>query len=263
MSFDFNLLLALYFQLVAMTVVLYSTWHYNREINGLRDWLFGYIAAFANMTQFMWNPLQSELSLVLSNQITLMATGYFALRGCCRHMDTHFRFDLVGLALAIVVLAVSSYYTIVVDSLPVRFLLSNVASGLFCITGGLIMLRDPFGAYPLRHMFGLTLLAHGLFNALRSGLFAPGVVDFLQRIPLSPTNLILYEQIAMTSLLALGVVLVTNEFISRKLRTYAEHDALTNLYNRRVFLELLEKSRSLAARTGTTLSLLVLDIDHQ
>lgn len=262
MAFDSNLLLALYFLLLAMTVVMYTTWRYNKDIRGLRDWLVGYLAALANLTQFLWNPLHSELALVLCNQTTLMATGYFAMRGCCRHMNLRCRLDLFAIALMAADLCIATYFTVVLDKLGVRFFVSSFVSGLFCVIGGVMLSREGYHSFPLRHLFGWTLTAHGLFNALRALLFAKDIEPTLQSLSISPTNLILYEQIVVTPLLALGAVLLTNEVISSKLRSHADHDALTSLYNRRKFLELLTTCKGLAARSGMPMSLLVLDLDH-
>lgn len=262
MAFDSNLLLALHLLLVAMTAVMFTNWHFNRDIRGLKEWLFGFLAAIANVSLFLWNQRQIEIGWVLGNQVTLLATGYFALKGSCRHMDVRFPVDLVVVPLMLSVLGAAAYFTLVVDEIALRFLTSSVVSGGLCVAAGLILARGGFREYPLRNLFGWTLVVHGIFNAVRSGLFVPQLQSLLLSIPLLPTNLILYEQIVLTSLLALGTVLLTNEVISRRLRTQAERDALTGLYNRRKFLELLAAAKSLAARSGMPLSLLVVDIDH-
>jgi len=245
-----------------MTIVLYVAWHFNREVKGLREWFIGYLSAFINITFFICNAVHSEYIFMLVNQITLMGTGFFALKGCCRHIDIKFRIELIAIPMIVIVLSISSYFTIVENNLPVRFFLSSLVSGLFLMAGGLYLRRGSFNAFPFRHLFGLTLIAHGLFNALRSGLFSKGALAILDAISITPTNLILYEQLMITSLLPLGVVLLTNEIISLELRQYAEHDSLTDLYNRRIFLEFLHKNKSLATRLKTPLSLLVLDIDN-
>jgi diguanylate cyclase (GGDEF)-like protein len=245
-----------------MTIVLFVAWHFNRGIKGLREWFIAYLSAFINITFFICNAVHSEFIFMLVNQTTLMGTGFFALKGCCRHMEIKCRIELIAIPIIVMVLGISSYFTIIQNNLPIRFFLSSLVSGLFFIAGAMYLLRDNFSASPFRYLFGLMLFAHGVFNTLRSGLFSNEFKAALEVISIVPTDLILYEQLVITSLLPLGVVLLTNEIISLKLRNYAEHDSLTNLYNRRIFLEFLHKNKSMPTRMKTPLSLLVLDIDN-
>lgn len=262
MQFNSNLMLALYLLVIAMTIVLYVAWYFNPEIKGLREWFFGYLSALINMTLFITHAASSEVVFMLISQATLMATGYFALRGCCRHMAIKCRIELIAIPIIIIVLGVSTYFTVVENKLPVRFFLSSLVSGMFFMTGAVLLLREDFNAFPSRHLLGITLFAHGLFNALRPALFTSEIHTILEKFSVAPTDLMIYELLIMTSLLPLGVVMLANEVISLQLRRHAEHDSLTNLYNRRIFLELLHKHKSLATRTKTPFSLLVLDIDN-
>lgn len=262
MSFNSNLLLALYFLVISMTIVLFVAWHFNRGIKGLREWFIAYLSALINITFFICNAVHSELIFMYVNQITLMGTGFFALKGCCRHMEIKCRIEFIAIPIVIVVLGISTYFTVIESNLSIRFFLSSLVSGLFFVAGAMYLLRGRFNRFPFRHLLGWTLFAHGLFNAVRSGLFSKEVKVILDVISIIPTDLILYEQLMITSLLPLGVVLLTNEVISLKLRKYAEHDPLTDLYNRRIFLDFLHKAKSLAIRTKTPLSLLVVDIDY-
>lgn len=191
-----------------------------------------------------------------------MGTGFFALKGCCRHMDIKCRIEYIAIPIIIIVLGISSYFTIIENNLSIRFFLSSLVSGLFFIAGAIYLLRGSFNRSPFRHLFGFTLFAHGLFNVLRSGLFSKKVGEILDVVSIIPTDFIIYEQLMITSLLPLGVVLLTNEIISLELRKHAEHDSLTNLYNRRIFLNFLNKAKSLAIRTRTPFFLLVVDIDY-
>lgn len=161
-----------------------------------------------------------------------------------------------------IALGVSTYFTVVENNLAIRFFIASFVSGFFCITGSIYLLREGFKPLHFQFLFGITLFIHGVFNAVRSALFTHRAEAWIKSISIAPTDVILCEQILVTSLLALGVLMMTNEFISKELRSHAEHDSLTNLFNRRFFLKLLHQSKSLAIRTNNPLSLLVLDIDH-
>ena len=262
MSFDQSLLLALYFLIIAMMLVLLAAWRLNQEVKGLREWFLGYLSAFINMTIFVMCPSMPAFAFMLINQTTLMATGFFAFKGCCQHANIQSRLEKIAIPIIAVSLLISAYFTAVENNLALRFLIGSLVSGLFCISGALYLLRTSFEQRRFQYLFGITLLAHGVFNSLRSILFMDSVKQFLQANAINPTDAILIEQILITSLLALGVLMMTNELISKELRSHAEQDSLTNMFNRRFFLKLLEKSKSLAVRTQKPLSLLVLDIDH-
>lgn len=146
--------------------------------------------------------------------------------------------------------------------MAIRFLLASLVSGILCISGATLLLRKGFKPLPFQFLFGATLFAHGLFNTLRPALFTQQATSFIQSLSIDPTDLILHEQILITSLLALGALMMSNELTSKELRSHAEQDSLTHLFNRRFFLKLFHKSKSLASRTKNPLSLLVLDLDH-
>jgi diguanylate cyclase (GGDEF)-like protein len=262
MPFNFKLLLALYFLVISMTIILFVAWHFNRDIRGLREWFIAYLSAFININFYIFNTVHSELVFMYANQITLMGTGYFALKGCCEHMGIKCSIEYIAVPMIIIVLGISYYFTSIENNLAIRFFISSLVSGLFFIVGALYLLRGSFKESPFRHLLGLTLFAHGLFNVLRSVLFSKKLEAILNTSLITPTDLIIYEQIMITSLLPLGIVLLTNEIISLELRKHAEHDSLTNLYNRRIFLDFLNKAKSLAIRSRTPLSLLVVDIDY-
>lgn len=262
MSFNQNLLLALYLLIIAMAIVLLVAWQFNKEIKGLREWFFGYLSALINMTIFITHPPISDLGFMLINQSTLMATGFFAFKGCCQHVDVKSGLEKFAIPIILVALSISIYFTMVENNLALRFFIGSLISGIFCMAGALYLIRHSFKQLHFHFLFSLTLFAHGLFNAVRSGLFITPVKDYIQSMSIDPTDIILYEQVLITPLLALGVLMITNELISRELRSHAELDSLTNMFNRRFFLKLLEKSKSLATRTKNPLALLVLDIDH-
>jgi diguanylate cyclase (GGDEF)-like protein len=55
---------------------------------------------------------------------------------------------------------------------------------------------------------------------------------------------------------------IEKSHLFEKIQQLSQHDGLTGLYNHRMFLERLEQEISKSYRTGRTLSLMMLDIDH-
>lgn len=60
----------------------------------------------------------------------------------------------------------------------------------------------------------------------------------------------------------MGYVLIKKEHFSWEMKTYAETDPLTNLYNRRAFLLLSQQLIQSAIRKQESIALLIIDIDH-
>ena len=55
---------------------------------------------------------------------------------------------------------------------------------------------------------------------------------------------------------------IEKSLLFEKIQQLSQNDGLTGLYNHRMFVEKLEQEISRMRRTGKTLSLLMLDIDH-
>ncbi|MBU1816548.1 MAG: GGDEF domain-containing protein, partial [Gammaproteobacteria bacterium] len=76
------------------------------------------------------------------------------------------------------------------------------------------------------------------------------------------SQFVVLEAILAVVLLGFGALILANEFITSELRHLAEVDPLTNVFNRRAFLTLLDKAISSAERTQTAVPVLVMDLDH-
>jgi len=57
-------------------------------------------------------------------------------------------------------------------------------------------------------------------------------------------------------------VLMKNVKLSRKLKDMARNDALTNIYNRRYFMEIAEIQAAKSERTGNDSFIIIFDLDH-
>ena len=91
---------------------------------------------------------------------------------------------------------------------------------------------------------------HGAFLLLRPALFglisaAEAVSDMAQRI----SQYVALESTVALVMIAFGTLLLTNEHVTTELRHLAEMDSLTNVFNRRAYLTLLDKAISNAQRT--------------
>lgn len=262
MSFNSSLLLALLLILSTLTTILYVAWYFNRNVPGLRGWFFAFLIGLVNLAIFFSQPPLPKIIMVLINQASLMGVGFLALNACYQHTGEQFRFSKIALIVIALALVPISYLTVVEPNQPLRYFIGSVISGILFIIAGIRFIRDRFKNSPIQFLFGLSLIFHGLFNCLRVGLFQPPIAQSLGSLTLTPTDFILYEQLFISTLFALGIVMIVNESISKQLRIQADYDYLTNLFNRRVFLDLLKKNKSLSLRTKIPSSLMMIDIDH-
>ena len=76
------------------------------------------------------------------------------------------------------------------------------------------------------------------------------------------SQFVVLESTIAVVVIGFGTLMLTNEFITTALRRLAETDPLTQVFNRRSFLTLLDKAMSSAQRTGAPLPVLVLDLKN-
>lgn len=262
MSYNTSLLLALLLSLSTLTTILFVALYFNSKIPGLRDWSLAFLVGTISLAFFFFQPPIPKLALVLINHAALMGVGLLALKACYLHTGERLRHATLILMIILGALTAIAYLTTVTPNQPLRYFLGSLISGLLFIAAGRRFTKYGFKSLPVQYLFGLSLIFHGLFNCLRTGLFQPLVAENLESMALTPTDVILYEQLIMSTLFALGIIMVINEAISKELRIQADYDPLTNLFNRRVFLDLLRKNKSLSIRTKIPASLLMIDIDH-
>jgi diguanylate cyclase (GGDEF)-like protein len=249
-----------------VTGVLSAVWLFNRRIPGLRLWAQALFCA----TVFCINLLLRDhvplpLSVVLA-QSSIALTAYLCLLGAREYMGkAPLGHGVAALALALL-LATALFFTLVKPNVQVRIVLTGLVPGVIFIAAAHTLARGGFRKVPARYLFAATVGVHGAFLLLRPLLFklaAPaegaqpeaGIVAALSQF-------VVLESTLAVVLVAFGALMLTNEFITNELRHLAEVDPLTNVFNRRAFLTLLDKAISNAQRTQTTVPVLVMDLDH-
>lgn len=100
---------------------------------------------------------------------------------------------------------------------------------------------------------------HGAWVLVRPVVFRlASQSSLLEQLP----QWVLLEATVALLLMAFGVLMLANEFVTSGLRHLADADPLTGVFNRRAFLTLLDKGLSRAQRTQAPLAVLVVDLDH-
>lgn len=258
-----TLLIVLLMIVGLMATLAFTAWRLNPNIRGIREWFFGFVAALINLLVFIFKPPITQVLDLLIAQSCLALTGIMACKGVYEFVGKRgfpFRASIITLLL---VIASSTYFLLIVPDLMIRFMIGSSASGVFLVIASVVMFRHGGKTFPARTLFACALQFHGLFITLRPLLVRVPSKDLLfVDFAFSASQLILTEQIIMTVLFGLGIIMLVNERISHELKVRADRDSLTNLYNRGAFIGHLSKAISLSFRSRAPLSLLILDLDH-
>ena len=155
------------------------------------------------------------------------------------------------------------YFTVGHPHPVARFVLSGLVGGVYFLLTAVTLARGGFNKVPARYIFAAMVGFHGAFLLLRPALFglisaAEAGSDMAQRI----SQYVALESTVALVMIAFGTLLLTNEHVTTELRHLAEMDSLTNVFNRRAYLTLLDKAISNAQRTRQGLPVLALDLDH-
>jgi len=204
-----------------------------------------------------------EVVAVILSQASLALGAYMQLLGVRAYMGRP-RISHAWATLCIAcLLSACAYFTVIQPQFGVRFILiSLVVGGVFLLAARTVA-QGPFKQVPARYLYALIAAAHGLFLLARPWLLDPDAISMVGA-SLVPhiSSVIFLESIIASLLLAFGILILANEFMTLELRHLAEVDPLTNVFNRRAFLTLLDKSISSAQRNDHLLSVLMIDLDH-
>lgn len=248
---------------VIMTAFIFVTWHFNSSFKGMREWFLAFACASSNLTLFIFKPEINPIGLNLALQTLLISTGLFALSGCLIYINRKISISKAYFFIIIPTLIISTYFANLQSNHPLGFLITSFVTGCFFIVGGLNLRRDGFKSHPIRYALSAAIFMHGVFMVCRPVLFMPAVELILKQfISISGFELILFQQIIFTPILALSIILLVNEDNSHQLRIQAEYDSLTCLRNRGSFFAQLRKAASLSSRLKTPLTILTVDLDH-
>lgn len=249
-----------------VTTVVYAVWSFNRNIPGLRLWMVSFLLGSVFSVSLLVRDWFPEVVAVVISQGSVSLAAYLCLMASRMYMGrrpfSHW-YAVVGIGALMVA---SVYFTVVQPHLGMRFVFVGLGAGICFLLTARTMADGGVRRVPARYLFALVAGLHGLFLLLRPALFklapvAPGGLPDAGLVALV-SQFVLLEAIVAVVLLGFGALMLANEFITSELRHLAEMDPLTNVFNRRAFLTLLDKAISAAQRTGTAVPVLVMDLDH-
>nr|WP_321353403.1 GGDEF domain-containing protein [uncultured Methanoregula sp.] len=249
-----------------VTSVLYAVWYFNKNIPGLRLWMLSFLSASVFCASLLVRDYVPEWVSVMLTQSTIAAAAYLCFLGSRAYLGQAHPPHGVAVAAIVAVMALAVYFTVVHPHMGIRFALAGFVAGMYFLLTAHTLARGGFHNVPVRYLFAMVSGLHGIFLLVRPLLFrlvAPGTVEDADAgmVALLSQFVVLEATLSLV-LMAFGALMLTNEHITRELRHLAEVDPLTNVFNRRAFLTLLEKAISNAQRTQSGLPVLVIDLDH-
>ena len=261
-----TLLFAVLILVSVMALAVFFAWVSNKEARGVREWFFGFVLSLINIALFLAKPPLPTALAASMMQALFIGTGFLSLLGTYRFLQ-HLQipwFRLGGTAL--VGLSAVVFFALREPNPVLSFGAGSIITGcLFMWAAALFLRKDSRGAgnHPARKFAGTVSLLHGAFLCARVLLYKDSAISLmLAQVGWNPAQLIMVEQLIMTPLIGLSVLLLINETQFTQLKVLAEEDALTGTFNRRAFMLALERACGLAQMTERPLSILVMDVDH-
>ncbi|SHG12424.1 diguanylate cyclase (GGDEF) domain-containing protein [Microbulbifer donghaiensis] len=211
-----------------------------------------YFGALNGVTfQFVWpeNPWLANVSLVFMLGLTLISGVQFAREICAGRQLAPRTDKLARLLLYILIplTAISPFasYRLMVTTFTVFTL---VASVLLLVMGAISLLRGSISA----RYFMMGWIA----------LLASVIVYVFKTFGWLPHNAFTHNAFQVAALIEMMLLSLALGARVNEIRKRGYIDELSHLHNRRYFEEQLPREFSFAARSSTSLSLLMLDLDH-
>jgi diguanylate cyclase (GGDEF)-like protein len=227
--------------------------------DGMGKWT---IALVIDATMFVlygvrgWWP--DEVSIVMPN--TLYALS-LALKTAALLEYFGKRLHVIWMALPPVLIAITYY--VLLENLAMRLLVSGAVFGTAMIFIAILVHRIAPMYKPARWMVMAGFLAGGftfLVRALIVSIDPSQLKGFLVATPFQIVSLMVAFLAVMFN--SIGFILLHLERAEESAQRLAVIDPLTDVFNRRTFLELADKEIARAQRTQSPLGFIMIDIDH-
>ncbi|WP_231716706.1 GGDEF domain-containing protein [Burkholderia ubonensis] len=233
-------------------------------IPGVLEWFAANVGmVIALPLILMRGRIPDTLSVVIANLLmALSAVTYYA--GCARFLGRPARWpaltvSLVPLGIALV------YWRYVVDSIPIRVLVTALFSSAVCVAVALLVLRHrPSGrsAYPywvtavIAFLFALCQVARGIYFMTLNGVSSPLMFATTGSV------ILLVAGAAIMPTLSMSAMMMVHDVLLADAREAANRDFLTGALSRKGFEAVARALLVKAGRQGLPISLLIVDLDH-
>lgn len=258
----FNIFLIAALFCVVMLLVLSSL--LRSGLPGVREWAAANALALA---AFILYAFGKELPPLIGYEV---ADGVYAaasaamLVGFRRFFSRAISFPAIGAGIACATLAIALFHY-GFDSFALRTVTVSIFQSAVAAAIGLTVRRNGNATrsrYPYLFTQAMTL-AIALGHGARAVIYAAKSDQLTSLLQPSAWNLFFVSVGTMAwPVLTLGAVMMVHDTMMAKAEHAANRDFLTGAWSRRAFFEFAELELTRARRTGRTLSLLLLDVDH-
>lgn len=242
--------------------LLLFAWYQNREIRALGWWSVGHLVMCAGCSLLgLRGFIPDVLSIDIANALILVASGIGW--GGARQFDDR-SVPISGVLAGAILWLLASQLPVLNDSINARIMLSSVIIAVYTIGTGCEVWRGR-NIEPLMSRWPLaaTMFVHGTVYALRIWLvfafpLAPGA-SFFSAAWFSIIGLESLLYLIVSSFMILAMAKERSELVHK---TNAMLDPLTNIPNRRAFLDAAMRRMRQRARNPEPVTAILFDLDH-
>lgn len=242
--------------------VLLLTWWINRSMAALGYWALAFYLYTGGIAEIALRSLK-ELEIWNILGVLLLGSAHLCVLFGTRTLTRKsIPWTLAGLLLAVMV-ATWLYFYLVQPSFRLRYASYSLISALIAGIGSIELFRVERD----RWLSALTLLGaiYGLMavtNLVRGTLGGFGLIsESIQHVGVMQTQQFLQANILLVTI-GICMVVVSTERLQSELRRSAIYDRLTGIFNRGAFVDLAEGEFARWLRSGTSFSVLLMDLDH-
>lgn len=264
MILDTRTLVIVAFGLAVSAAVTFAfSWRFNRDIDALRYWVWGYLLNAVGLALIALNTSGTAPWLLLGSNLAIHMASLSLLYGSRSFLGQPLPSRLHAILLAGSV-AVLGYFIFVDFNYVRRVQVASAYLSLMALLTAVAYMRSPLfrTSGPVRVM-GLLMIMHGLTMLGRFGFFVSVSVTETTLLQISTVqSLVFFEACMLIAAVPIACLLMTTERLHENLRRMAMTDDLTGLLNRRAFLDEARRHFARILRQRAPLSVLMIDIDR-
>jgi len=252
---------------ITAAILLYQARGYPSGIDGPREWGVGCAMIFFAAVFTSLRGIVPDFISVVVASLAIEAGWALVCIGLSRFNQRGVPVRLLA-TLVVLSLLLIAYFTHVEYNTRARVMVLSATNAL--LLGGCLAtaLRRRSGQ-PLRFSDGLTALFFAIEILIS---LARGTVGMAVGSPEAEASLpTLLRQLYLADflgyplgivLMGVGLILMANDRLKEELQYLAGHDTLTGAYGRRAFMDMAEREQARSQRSGQSMALLMVDLDH-
>ncbi len=259
-----TLIAANFILLVAVLVISLVILRWNPGVPGVHYWALGNLLFIMSFLFLAGETTTPHPLLTVAFNISITAGFYSLYIGFRAHRGKAEAHQACALfpAFVILVTGIMIYLTYFEKNEALRSSLVTAFIACLCFFIAFEIAGITRSNRILTSGFAILMTLHGIFNLIRSTvvLTIPDMRAFVEGGMMAKATFC--ESFIAVFAFTLAYVLLILDHLMFQVKQQAEVDSLTDAFNRRSFIKLIEKARAAANRNGSELSLIAIDLDH-